>query len=91
MVLPLCGFLILTDPFSSGLSLLYLALSHLPSSNFERLAPTHPVTAFRERQTKPTQQIPTMKGEKISKKIMVKAPSFAFYTLLCKKTPCELE
>lgn len=34
MVLPLHGFLILINPFSSGLSLLYLGLSHLPSSNF---------------------------------------------------------
>lgn len=32
-----------------------------------------------------------MKGENISKKILVKAPSFAFSTLLCKRTPCELE
>lgn len=63
MVLPLCGFLILIDPFSSGLSLFYLALSHLPSSNFE----THPVTAFPQRQNKPPQQVPTMKGDKISK------------------------
>lgn len=63
MALPLCGFLILIDPFTSGLSLLYLPLSHLPSSNFE----THPVTAFPQRQTKPPQQVPTMKGDKISK------------------------
>lgn len=63
MVLPLCGFLIPIDPFSSGLSLLYLALSHLPSSNFE----THPVTSFPQRQNKPPQQVPIMKGDKISK------------------------
>lgn len=73
MVLPLHGFLILIDPFSSGLSLFYLGLSHLPSSNFESLAPTHPVTAFPQRQTKPLQQIPfihspAMKGENSSKK-----------------------
>lgn len=72
MVLPLCGFLILIDSFSSGLSLLHLGLSHLPST-LRVLAPTHPVTAFPQRQTKPPKQVPfihspTMKGEKISRK-----------------------
>lgn len=59
MGLPLCGFLILIDHSP----LAYLALSHLPSSNFE----THLVTAFPQRQTKPPQQVPTMKGDKIPK------------------------
>lgn len=40
MVLPLCGFLILIDAFSSGLSLLYLGFSYLPST-LRVLSSTH--------------------------------------------------